>query len=579
MFAVKRRISTFDNTFCRDFDQKYFDSFRGYRMMANELYLTLIYRPAPSRFNKAWVQSARRSLEEIKRDQQIALHKLDEVAHQLESGLHDYGLQGLTTYQDEQGVLCSQALTFLNFLISGEWQKVRLPAIALNEYLGTSWIFVGTETIELRTPTKTRYAQGIDFKDYAAHTEAGILNSLMYEDYEYVITQSYSFMAKRQGQDFLEKQVKQLMNTQDGSLTQIEEMKAAIDQLIQGEFTMGEYHFSLMIFGESIEKVQQNTTSAMTLIQNQGFLAALVTTATDAAFYGQLPCNWPYRPRLAILTSRNFAGLSSFHNFTTGKRAGNPWGDAVTLFKTPSGQPLYFNFHEAQDNEDKFDQKLLGNTRIIGQSGSGKTVLLNTLLIEAQKFKTKAPLGFTTIFFDKDEGARLCIKAMGGKYLSIKNGQPTGFQPFQMDPTEENLLFLERLIRVLVSDAHHGVTTMDEHRISQAVRTVMRMPQELRRLSTLLQNITEGQTKEERENSVAKRLARWCYEDGQGKQGSLAWVLDCPHDEIDFTTHHNYGFDGTDFLDNADIRTPLSMYLLHRMESALNITIPINPLI
>ena len=152
----------------------------------------------------------------------------------------------------------------------------------------------------------------------------------------------------------------------------------------------------------------------------------------------------------------------------------------------------------------------------------------------------------------------------------VKNGKPTGFQPMQMEPTEENILFLEKLIKVLVSGEHNRVTTTDEHRISHAVRTVMRMPRQLRRLSTVLQNMTEGTDKEDRENSVAKRLSRWCYDDGRGKQGPLAWVLDCPNDEIDFTTHSNYGFDGTDFLDNTDVRTPISMYLLHRMDTIID---------
>lgn len=565
-----RLKSTFENNFCRDFDKKYFDSFAGYRMMANELYLTVVYRPMPSRMDKAMAKTARRSHAEIMNDQRAAIRKLDEVAYQIESSMRRYGLEELTTYEDENGVLCSHALTFLNFLISGEWQKVRVPSAPLNEYLGTAWVFVGTETIEIRSPTKTRYAQCVDFKDYTAHTEPGILNGLMYEDYEYVVTQSYSFMAKRQGKEFLEKQMKQLQNAEDGSATQIQQMKTAIDQLIQGEFTMGEYHYSLMIFGDSVEKVRRNTTSAMTIIQDRGFLAALVATATDSAFYAQLPCNWSYRPRIAGLTSKNFAGLSSFHNFTAGKRDGNPWGDAVTLFKTPSGQPLYFNFHYSKGDEDAYDKKLLGNARMIGQSGAGKTVMLNALLVESQKFKTNAPMGFTTVFFDKDEGAKLCIKAIGGKYLSVKNGRPTGFQPMQMEPTESNILFLEKLIKVLVSGEHNRVTTTDEHRISHAVRTVMRMPRQLRRLSTVLQNMTEGTDKEDRENSVAKRLSRWCYDDGRGKQGPLAWVLDCPNDEIDFTTHNNYGFDGTDFLDNADVRTPISMYLLHRMDTIID---------
>ena len=572
-----RLKSTFDNDFCKDFDTKYYDSFTGYRMMANDLYLTVVYRPNPTRLGKAFNRAGRRSRTDILNDQRAAIRKLDDIAYQIESSLRRYGpdeKQGggpeeLITYE-EDGVLYSHALSFLNFLISGEWQKVRVPAAPLNEYLGTAWVFVGTETIEIRSPTKTRYAQCIDFKDYTAHTEPGILNGLMYEDYEYVVTQSYSFMSKQQGKSFLEKQMKQLQNTDDGSATQITQMHDAIDQLIQGEFVMGEYHYSLMIFGESVEKVRRNTTSAMTIIQDRGFLAALVATATDAAFYAQLPCNWSFRPRVACVTSKNFAGLSSFHNFRAGKRDGNPWGQAVTLFKTASGQPLYFNFHYSKGDEDAFDKKLLGNTRMIGQSGAGKTVMLNALLVQAQKYKNNAPIGFTSVFFDKDEGAKLCIKAIGGKYLSIKNGKPTGFNPFQMEKNEANILFLEKLVRVLVSGEGQRVTTSDELRISHAVRTVMEMPAAIRRLSVVLQNITEGTDKEDRENSVVKRLSRWCCDDGKSKQGPFAWVLDCPTDEINFATHSNYGFDGTHFLDNADVRTPISMYLLHRMESIID---------
>ncbi|WP_033009305.1 hypothetical protein, partial [Xanthomonas vasicola] len=75
--------------------------------------------------------------------------------------------------------------------------------------------------------------------------------------------------------------------------------------------------------------------------------------------------------------------MAGFHNFRAGKRDGNPWGQALTLLKTPSGQPAYLNFHFSKGDEDNYDQKLLGNTRVIGQSGSGKTVLLNFCMCQA----------------------------------------------------------------------------------------------------------------------------------------------------------------------------------------------------
>jgi type IV secretion/conjugal transfer VirB4 family ATPase len=136
--------------------------------------------------------------------------------------------------------------------------------------------------------------------------------------------------------------------------------------------------------------------------------------------------------------------------------------------------------------------------------------------------------------------------------------------PFQLAPTPENLWFLEQWVAQLVLTENHPLSVQDECHIGNAVRTVMRMPKELRRLSTFVQNIPEGLQQSERENSLAKRLSRWC--DG----GSLAWVFDNAIDSLDFTTHSNYGIDGTAFLDKESIRTPIALYLLHRMESVID---------
>ena len=47
-----RLYSHYDNHFCRDFDKTYYESFNGYRMLANELYLTIVYRPSPTAVGK-----------------------------------------------------------------------------------------------------------------------------------------------------------------------------------------------------------------------------------------------------------------------------------------------------------------------------------------------------------------------------------------------------------------------------------------------------------------------------------------------------------------------------------------------
>jgi len=578
-----RLESAFDNTFARELDRKYYDSFAGYKMMANELYVTIIYRPVDSAVGRALTKAAHRSIEQVKADLNNALVKLDEIGNQLEASLTKYEPDVLGTYDyvppatleipHPSPIPCSTALEFLNFLLTGSWQRVRLPAGPLYDYLGSAWVFVGAETIEIRTPASTRYAQGVDFKDYISQTEPGLLNVLMYSDFEYILTQSFSAFSKADGRSYLDRQRKQLENADDGAKTQVADMATAVNDLEDGQFTMGEYHFSLLIYGNSVEETRRNLGWAFAAIQDRGFIASLIAIATDAAFYAQLPANWKYRPRVAGLTSKNFAGLASLHNFSAGKRDGNPWGQALTLFKTPSGQPYYFNLHYSKKDEDVYGKKPLGNTRVIGQSGAGKTVLLNMILMQMQKYRATSEKGLTTVFFDKDRGAELAIRAMGGKYHAVKTGEPTGCNPFMMEPTEANILELERIMKVCGRDPlTDGMSISDETRLTQAVRTVMRMPLKLRQdgMTLLLQNMTESGSAADRENSLAKRLARWARNDGTGRRGPHWWVFDGGADLIDFTTHHDYGFDGTKFLDNPDIRTPLSMYLLHRMDSVID---------
>lgn len=238
------------------------------------------------------------------------------------------------------------------------------------------------------------------------------------------------------------------------------------------------------------------------------------------------------------------------------------------MLTTPADQPYYFNFHTSPALEKSEGKKTLANTTVIGTSGSGKTVFLNTCLAMAQKYRTeKTPL--TTVFFDKDRGAEIAIRAMGGGYLTVQNGTPTSFNPFQLDETEENIQFLIAFVKLLITQDGQPLTTSDELKLSQAIRAVMTFPKAMRRLGLLPQNIVEGTTVQEQENSISKRLTRWIH-DQRGHVGDLAWVFDNRDDTLDFNRYPNFGIDGTDFLDNKEVRTPIAYYLLYRMEKVLD---------
>ena len=105
---LRRRVSdhfatSYGNRFCQELATRYYASFAGYRMMANELYLTLVYRPNRTKV-RACFQPAppRRTREDIKREQQEALKVMDELAAQVESSLTPYDPAALGVYRKSE---------------------------------------------------------------------------------------------------------------------------------------------------------------------------------------------------------------------------------------------------------------------------------------------------------------------------------------------------------------------------------------------------------------------------------------------------------------------------------------------
>ena len=559
---LRRRVSDhfatpYRNRFCQELATRYYASFDGYRMMANELYLTLVYRPNRTKIGRVFSRAARRTRDDIGRDQQDALKVMDELAAQVESSLQPYDPVALGVYRkpspySKRSRRYSSALELLGYLVNGVWESEPVPAGLIREALPTSRLFVGVEKVEIRMPAATRHAALLDLKDYPEETEPGMLNGLLYGDFEYIETQSFTILDKPSAKEALERQRNQLIAGEDVAVSQVDAMDQALNDLINGDFVLGEYHYSLAVLADTPEDVSKHVAKARAQLADAGFQTALIDLVADAAWFAQLPGNWRYRSREVKLTSRNFCGLSSLHNFATGKRDGNPWGEAITIVKTPSGQPLYLNFHVTPDKHDSLDEKALANTQIIGQAGAGKTVLELFLLAMAMKF------GLTAVLYDKDRGTEIAIRAMGGIYTVFRRGEPTGLNPFRMTPTESVLDFWERLVRKLV-DAGSLLSAKDELDLSRAVREVARMDRPLRRLSMvrqLLPNVGE--------NSLHARLAKWCA------GGRLGWVLDNPTDRMDLTRANLFGFDDTELLDDAEVSTPVTMYLLHLTENLID---------
>lgn len=548
----------------------YYQPIREKPFWRHRLFFTLCYAPFSPLEKKAMKAQPSGKRKAALDD---ALKVMLEYREALASALSRYMTTPLGMYEENRRVYSAQ-LSFYHRLLTGKWQKVAVTRAPFYETLSTPDVFFTTDTAECQTVGGSRFFRSLEIKDYSPETATGLLDALLYAESEYVLTQSFTCMARDEAQKHIRLAEKRLTSADDDAISQREELIVLRDLLQSGHVSCGKYHFSLLVSSDSPEQVVKDTNALAQPFADLGIMTTLSTLSLPAAYLAQLPGIYTLRPRLVAVSSQNFADLASLHNFHPHKRNGNPWGDAIAILKSPGGGGYYLNLHDSQSGRDDFNEKTPGNTAIIGKTGSGKTMLMTMMQQLMQKYRNPVTFSasatiqrFTTVYFDKDRAAEMAIRQMGGRYFRIRTGTPTGFNPFSLAPTRRNINFIKRLVRMLCGRNGKPLDPRDEERISAAVDTIMLdYPPEYRKfgITRLLEVLPEPPTPDARLNGLRIRLKLWA----QG--GEFGWVFDNEEDTFNISHVDNLGIDGTEFLDDDDIRGPITFYLLYRVTSLLD---------
>nr|WP_309402124.1 VirB4 family type IV secretion system protein [Aminobacter niigataensis]WMD00062.1 VirB4 family type IV secretion system protein [Aminobacter niigataensis] len=534
----------FANAFSRTLNDKYRNRMIGEDLFRNDLYLSLVWHPGRDLVERVAVflsklRKARRRGIELDED---ALKHLDDVIVDVTAGLKRFGPRVLTL-QEREGLIFSEPSEMLHQLVGGRREPVPLTEGRVSSAIYSDRAIVGRETVEIRHEGSSRYAGMFGFKEYPARTRPGMFDGLLTVPYELILTQSFSFLSKSDAKTVMGRKQNQMVSAGDKAGSQLEELDDALDDLESNRFVLGDHHLTLTVFADTVKELTDNLAKSRTHLTNGGAVVAREDLGLEAAWWAQLPGNFRYRVRSGAITSKNFAAFSPFHSYPVGQRDGNEWGPAVAMLKTASGSPLYFNLHYGD----------LGNTFIGGPSGSGKTVLLNFILSQGEKFDAHI------VFFDKDRGADLFVRAAGGTYLPLKNGRPTGCAPIKgMELTPENKVFLAQWVTKLVGSKTRELSVSEVRDIANAIDGLADLPVERRTIGALRTFLNNTDPE-----GIAARLRRW------ERGGPLGWVFDNDADEIGIGAKF-LGYDMTDFLDNEEIRTPLMAYLFHRVEQLID---------
>jgi len=525
--------------FARDLATAYEARIAARRMFVNELFVTLVLHPGRdpgdrasavmSRLRAARRRDAEAGLDHIKR--------LEEAGRDLVQYLDRYAPRLLGLYERD-GLWFSEPMETMQLVLTGRRSAVPIVYGHLGSALYTARAIFGREIIELRDTADTRFAGVLAVKEYPASTRPGLWDELLSARFSFVASQSFAFLSKASARAVMERKQNQMVSARDRAASQIAGLSDALDDLVSNHFVMGEHQAAVLVYGETPGELADHLSKARAVLAESGLVVAREDLGLEAAFWAQFPGGFSRRTRPAAITSRNFAALAPFHAYPVGKAHGNHWGEAVALLRTTAGSPFYFNFHVGD----------LGHTFICGPSGSGKTVVQNFMLAQLERF------GVQQLFVDKDRGAEIFVRASGGTYLALRNGEPTGFAPFKaLAPSPANRAFLVRLVRALVDRADAPLSVSEARAIDQGVMALEALPRDRRSLAALRSLLGQADA-----GGVGARLERWV------RGGPLGWVLDNDEDSLSLEARFA-GFDITNVLDHDEVRTPVMLYLFHRI--------------
>ncbi len=529
-------------------EQEWRKKYATHQAFANELYITVIKRPETqgaaaleSLFKKLQASADKAVWENEIRD---SYEELQEATGRILSTLRDYTPEILGVEITPNGAFCG-ILEFLSKIVNcGMSSPMLVPTTtSIDKYLPSTRLYFGKKAIEVKGPDKNRVAGIISIKEYSPTTNAGMFDGLLQMPFELIVSQSFAFSNRQAAIGKMQLQQNRMIQAQDKAVSQIAEINQALDMVMSGEIAFGTHHLTVLCIEDDLKMLESVVSLATTELQNSGVQPVREKVNMEPAYWAQLPGNDDFIVRKSTVNSLNLAGFASMHNYPTGKANGNHWGESVTVFDTTSGTPYHFNFHVRD----------VGHSLIIGPTGAGKTVLMNFLCAMAQKYRCRM------FFFDKDRGAEIFIRALGGVYTIIDPAKKCNFNPFQLPNTGENRTFLLDLLKLLVTTNGEELTAENITALSQAVAGNYKLAPQNRKLSNIVPFLgIEGP------GSLATRIAMW------HSKGSHANVFDNETDALDLGNYRIFGFEMAELLKDTMCLGPVLLYVFHRINISLD---------
>lgn len=397
-------------------------------------------------------------------------------------------------------------------------------------------------------PLGDRYGQIRVLKTYPPQSWVTIFDDFAMPC-DFVISQSFSPISNNAAADMIQRKRRIMNSTADVRAQAGEQLAALHERVLVQDVSLGNHQLSISLFDKNEAKVRDLMSELEGEATNTGARLVKDSFVKKAHYFAQFPGNMATRSRLNVITNVHFADFASLHRTPLGKAGKDvPWGTPVAVFPTAGGSSYRFNFHREGSGQG---EPPAGHTLILGETGSGKTVLASFLMAQARRTDTRV------FVFDYRRGLEMVTRAMRGSYSVIESGMPTGLNPLWVETDSEGVSWLTEWLSSILSP-NEELSSLQTRAILENVKRNADASPGLRKWETFAKQFASTDD----DGHVQARVTEWA------KGGRFGWVFGDTLEDTFSLDGDVVGFDLTQILDAQSNRerTAVLSYIFRRIE-------------
>lgn len=459
-----------------------------------------------------------------------------------------------------------ETLSYLHSCVSGDYRELSVPnhPLMLDQYLYDAPLSAGLEPI-----LGERHQRIVAPLQYPKETIFGMFDLFNRLDFPYRwVTRAYclskndlldvlddarrNWKGKLQsivatiGDMFVRDGQQNPENISDVALGRLEEIRDATNAVEADQLGYCYFSTAILLADRDREVVEERAKTVWQTFVNMGFKAQIEDFNAVDSWFSSIPGMVGHNIRRPLVSTANLIHMMPFCSSWMGhERNKQLHGPALLYTQTAGNTPYRLNLHVGS----------VGHTFVIGPTGSGKSVLLNSIEAAFRKYKDGR-----VVIFDKGFASRVLTVGIGGTFYDLgKERGQLSFQPLAGIDKENERQWAQDWLCDYLKQEGASITPEKKGLVRDALSTLAGMERRFRTMTSFVSFLQDKALKE--------AFYPLCLTDDKGNPGEYGTIFDSDEDNLHLSSW--ISFEMEDLMNSQRIVSSTLMYIFHRIEEAV----------